>query len=151
MHLRRCFLTTFVFLYCVSFLPAQEQPGATDKQQIEQTLTAQAAAWNKGDLEGFMAGYAKIPTLRFATGNTVTYGWQETLDRYKERYPDRSAMGALTFSDLDITMLSPESALVFGRWRLKRDDGEPSGLFTLLWRKTDAGWRIVADHTSAGS
>ena len=98
-----------------------------------------------------MQGYARIPTLRFASGGTVTYGWQQTLDRYKQRYPDRAAMGTLVFSDLDITILSPDCALVFGRWRLKTEKGEPNGLFTLLWRKTEAGWRIVADHTSAAS
>ena len=95
-----------------------------------------------------MEGYAKIPTLRFASGGTVTYGWQETRDRYKQRYADRAAMGTLTFSDLDTTILSPDAALVFGRWKLKTEKGEPHGLFTLLFHKTDAGWRIVADHTS---
>ncbi len=121
------------------------------RQQIEQTLAAQAAAWNRGDIDGFMAGYDKSAALRFASGGNVTHGWQETLDRYKQHYPDRTAMGALTFSDLDITTLAPDAALVFGRWRLKTDRGEPNGLFTLLFRRTDAGWRIVADHTSAAA
>ena len=151
MHLPRCLLATLVCLCLASPLPAQTQPAPTDRQQIEQTLTEQAAAWNRGDLESFMAGYAKIPTLRFASGGKVTYGWQETLDHYKERYPDRAAMGTLTFSDLDITLLSPDAALVFGRWRLQTERGEPNGLFTLLWRKTETGWHIVADHTSAAS
>ncbi len=79
----------------------------------------------------------------------MTRGWQETLDRYKQRYPDRAAMGSLTFSDLDITVVSADAAVVFGRWRLITAKGEPNGLFTLLFRRTDAGWRIVADHTSA--
>lgn len=128
---------------------AAEPAPASDKAQIEQVLTTQADAWNRGDLDGFMAGYAKLPTLRFATGGTVTYGWQETLARYKQRYPDRAAMGSLTFSDLDVNVLAPDAALVFGRWRLKNDQGEPNGLFTLLFRKNEAGWRVVADHTSA--
>ena len=98
-----------------------------------------------------MAGYAKTPALRFASGGAITYGWQETLDRYEQHYPDRAAMGTLTFSDLDITVLAPDAALVFGRWRLKTEQGEPNGLFTLLFRKSDAGWRIVADHTSAAA
>ena len=119
--------------------------------QIEQVLGEQAAAWNRGDIDAFMEGYAKIPALRFASGGDVTYGWQETLDRYKRRYPDRAAMGTLTFSGLDVTVCAPDAALVFGRWRLKTDAGEPNGLFTLFFRKTDAGWRIVADHTSAAA
>ena len=127
---------------------AQKPDPAAAKQQIEQVLAEQARAWNGGDLEHFMDGYARTPDLRFATGGTVTYGWQETLDRYKERYPDRAAMGTLTFSELDTTVLAADAAVVFGRWRLQTVRGEPHGLFTLLFRRTDAGWRIVADHTS---
>ena len=119
------------------------------KPQIEKILADQAAAWNRGDIDGFMEGYAKLPSLRFASEGTVTYGWQQTLDRYRQHYASRAAMGTLTFSDLDTNVLSPEAALVFGHWKLTTDHGTPNGLFTLLFRKTDAGWRIVADHTSA--
>ncbi len=128
---------------------ASAQEAAVPADEIKKVLADQSAAWNRGDLDAFMAGYANTPELRFASGGTVTRGWQETLARYKQRYADRAAMGALTFSDLDVTVLAPDAALVFGRWRLKNDRGEPNGLFTLLFRKTGAGWRIVADHTSA--
>ena len=122
---------------------------ATERAGIEAVLRAQADVWNRGDIDGFMEGYAKIPELRFASGGTVTRGWQETLERYHQHYPDRAAMGTLAFSELETTVLSTDAALVFGRWRLKTDHGEPNGLFTLLFRRTPAGWRIVADHTSA--
>ena len=149
MNLPRFLLLACACLCLPAFSPAQETTDA--KPQIEQVLADQAAAWNRGDIDAFMAGYARIPNLRFASGGTVTYGWQETLDRYKQHYPDRAAMGALTFSDLDVTVLAPDAALVFGRWRLKTGKGEPNGLFTLLFRKTEAGWRVVADHTSAAA
>ena len=129
---------------CLLASPLRAQDAA-----IKQVLSDQSAAWNRGDLDAFMEGYAKTPDLRFASGGAVTKGWQETLARYKGRYADRAAMGTLAFSDLDVTILAPDTALVFGRWRLKNDKGEPNGLFTLLFRKTDGGWRIVADHTSA--
>ena len=129
---------------CLAASPLRAQDSV-----IKQVLADQAAAWNRGDLDAFMEGYVKTPELRFASGSTVTKGWQETLARYKKRYADRAAMGTLTFSDLDVTVLAPDAALVFGRWHLKNDQGEPNGLFTLLFRQTDAGWRIVADHTSA--
>ena len=138
-------LTLFWVILAASPLRAQEGAEAS----VKQVLADQAAAWNRGDIDAFMEGYAKSPELRFASGGTVTKGWQETLERYKQRYADRAAMGTLTFSELDVTVLAPDAALVFGRWRLQNDKGEPNGLFTLLFRKTDAGWRIVADHTSA--
>ena len=99
---------------------AANQPETDARQQIQQIIADQAAAWNKGDLDAFMAGYAELPDLRFASGGTVTYGWQETLDRYKQHYPDRAAMGALTFSDLDIEVLAPDAALAL--WTLEIDD-----------------------------
>ena len=147
---RRLFLIVCCFcIYTFQRVHGQDAPGENSKAQIEQVLKTQADAWNAGNIEAFMAGYAKEPSLRFASGGSVTYGWQETLERYKQHYPDRAAMGTLTFSDLDTTVLSAEAAVVFGRWRLKTDQGEPKGLFTLLFRKREGNWRIVADHTSA--
>ena len=70
-------------------------------------------------------------------------------NRYKAHYPDRAAMGTLVFSDLEVTVLAPDAAVAFGRWRLKTAQGEPNGLFTLVFRQGADGWHIVADHTSA--
>ena len=143
-------LLAAIFAFCLIGSAAAEKPDAKDaKEQIEAVLADQAKAWNAGDVEHFMEGYTKTLELRFASGGTVTRGWQETLDRYKQRYPDRATMGVLIFSQLETTVLSPDAAVVFGRWRLKTEKGEPNGLFTLIFRRTEAGWRIVADHTSA--
>ena len=119
--------------------------------EILPLLTAQTAAWNRGDIDGFMQTYAAIDELRFASGDSVTYGWKPTLARYKQRYPDRAAMGTLTFRDLTVTALSADAALVFGHWQLTRAKDTPHGLFTLLVRRTPEGWRIFADHTSAAT
>ena len=116
---------------------------------IRAVLDTQAAAWNRGDIEGYMDGYDRSPKTEFVGGDTINRGWQSVLDRYKQRYDTREKMGFLTFSDLEITVLSKDAALVLGRWRLKRTNDEPHGTFTLLFRKTKAGWRIVHDHTSS--
>ncbi|MDB6094289.1 MAG: hypothetical protein JWM32_1851 [Verrucomicrobia bacterium] len=117
--------------------------------EILQVLSIQADAWNRGDIDGFMKTYAQTPELRFASGAAVTYGWKPTLERYKQRYPDRAAMGTLAFSELVVTELSADAAVVFGHWQLTRAKDTPHGLFTLLVRRTADGWRIFADHTSA--
>ena len=85
----------------------------------------------------------------FVSSDNISRGWQTVLDRYKRNYNTRDKMGVLTFSDLEITMLSKDAALVLGRWRLKRVNDEPHGTFTLLFRKTKSGWRIVHDHSSS--
>jgi ketosteroid isomerase-like protein len=125
--------------------------GAKDSEAtaIRGVLDAQAAAWNRGDVEGYMDGYDRSPKTEFVGGDSITRGWQQVLDRYKQKYDTREKMGTLTFTDLEINILSSDAALVLGRWRLKRANDEPHGTFTLLFRKTKAGWRIVHDHSSS--
>ena len=116
---------------------------------IKAVMDAQAAAWNRGDLEGYMDGYDRSSNTEFVGGDTITRGWQTVLDRYRKNYSSREKMGVLTFSDLEITILSKDAALVLGRWHLKRANDDPHGTFSLLFRKTKAGWRIVHDHSSS--
>jgi uncharacterized protein (TIGR02246 family) len=118
------------------------------EREIRALLEAQTEAWNRGDLEAFMETYWDSPHTAYLGSRGVIRGWQEVLDRYRRTYPDRNAMGKTTFSDLEITMLSPESALVVGRWQLEREDDRPGGVFTLVVRKFPEGWRIIHDHTS---
>ena len=125
------------------------QQDTTAKTAVRAVLEAQAAAWNRGDIEGYMDGYDRSPKTEFVGGDSITRGWQEVLDRYKKRYDTREKMGTLAFSDLEITMIGKDAALVLGRWRLKRASDEPHGTFTLLFRKTKSGWRVVHDHSSS--
>jgi uncharacterized protein (TIGR02246 family) len=134
---------------------AQERKPAdpkADEAAIRKVLADQDAAWNKGDLEGFMAGYWKSPELTFISGNNKTKGWDATLERYKKRYQgEGKEMGKLTFSELDVEMLGPDAALVRGRFTLElmKEKEKPTGLFTLVFRRFPEGWRIVHDHTSS--
>ena len=124
---------------------------ADDEAAIRAVLQQQVEAWNRGDIDAFMDGYARTDSLRFASGGTVHTGWQATLDRYHRTYPDRAAMGTLTFDLRAVRVLSAQWAVVFGGYQLERAEDRPSGLFTLLFEKRPEGWRIVHDHTSAGS
>lgn len=129
--------------------PAQPSVPADDEAAIRAVLAAQAEAWNRGDLDAFMAGYWRDEGLRFASGNSVRRGWQATLDGYRRRYASPAAMGRLHFTELEIEATGPDAALVFGRWSPIRAQGHPRGLFTLLMRRMADGWKITRDHTSA--
>ena len=119
--------------------------------QIRSILSAQQDAWNRGDIDGFMNGYARSESTIFISEDTLRRGWETVRDRYKKKYSDRGKMGTLTFSDLEITSLSPDSAVVLGRWRLERANDRPHGRFTLIFKRLPEGWRIVHDHTSAAA
>ena len=142
-------LLTVIASVAASALAQNNSKNQKSIAAIRAVLDAQAAAWNRGDIEGYMDGYARSPDTVFVSGDRVTRGWQTVLERYKKTYNTREKMGTLTFSDLEITVLSKESALVLGRWHLQRANDEPHGTFTLLFRKTKAGWRIVHDHSSS--
>lgn len=144
-------------LFCIIFVAATISvfPQTRDqktKNSIRQVMDTQVKAWNAGDIDGFMKGYWNSPELKFVSGDNVTKGWQPTLDRYKKSYDSKAKMGVLTFADLDINVLSKDSAVVLGSWNLDREvDGKkdnPHGKFTLIFRKFKDGWKIVHDHTS---
>ena len=122
---------------------APDEPAA-----IRAVIDNQAAAWNHGDIDAFMTGYARSPETTFVSGDEVTHDWQTVHDHYAKKYDSREKMGTLTFSDLTITLLCDDAAIVVGSWRLQRKDDQPHGKFTLLFRKLPEGWRIVLDHTS---
>ncbi len=120
-----------------------------DGQQIQSKLDAQVLAWNEGKIDDFMKAYWNSDSLMFISSNGITYGYQSTLQGYYKRYPDRDAMGQLTFTILKINRISNGSYFVIGKWFLKREKkGDVGGHFTLLWKKINGEWVIVTDHTS---
>lgn len=126
---------------------AQNTPAAT---RIRSILMAQQEAWNRGDIAAFMTGYWNSPELAFI-GKSIARGWQATMERYRREYPNRAAMGTLTFSELEVHEVGADAAWVFGRFALARTaegGGAASGKFTLVLQRLAGEWKIVLDHTS---
>ncbi len=147
--MKKLFLCISLILLSVNVSFTQMEKQKTKiADDIRNVMNEQTAAWNRGDIEGFMQGYWNSPKLAFVSGANVTKGWQPTLDRYKKNYDSRAKMGALTFSDLEVDVLSKDAAVVLGSWSLQRESDNPHGKFTLIFRKFKDGWKIVHDHTS---
>jgi len=146
-------LAGIVLMLCISATFADGQTTGVDieKAAVERVLVTQQDAWNRHDLDGFMAGYWNSPELTFFSGAKETSGWQATLDRYRATYTSPGhEMGKLEFSGLRIVTLGPDAAFVRGAWHLTMPDGKtPHGVFTLVFRKFGDAWKIVHDHTSA--
>lgn len=137
-----------VLLSIAGAAQSKDQPS---QSAVEQVLRTQQDAWNRHDLDGFMAGYWNSPDLTFFSGGTERHGWQATMDRYKATYQSPGhEMGKLDFSNLRVEPLGETAAFVRGEWHLTMSDGKtPHGLFTLVFRKFPEGWKIIHDHTSA--
>ncbi|EHQ26696.1 YybH family protein [Mucilaginibacter paludis] len=137
-----------LFLFCLLLICFSCCFAQRDKQAILKVLDTQSHAWNRGDIDAFMQGYWKSDSLLFVGKTGPNYGWQTTLDHYKKGYPDKAAMGELTFHILKVDLLDATNAFVLGGWNLKREKDSPGGFFTLWFRKIKGEWKIVCDHTS---
>jgi len=145
----RTLIAGIAVLLIVTLDTSAQDSNAQIKAAVRDVLVRQQDAWNRGDIDGFMNGYARSASTVFVSEEEVRRGWETVRDRYRIRYSDRAKMGALSFSDIEVTMLSPDAAVVLGRWRLKRANDEPHGRFTLIFKHVPEGWRIIHDHTSA--
>jgi hypothetical protein len=117
-------------------------------ETVKSLMNKQQEAWNQFNIEGFMEHYWKSDSLKFIGHNGLTYGWQKTLDNYKKSYPNADAMGQLVFDINSAELLGKTSVYVIGKWTLHKKDKDVGGYFTLLWKKINNKWVIVADHTS---
>lgn len=125
--------------------------GDSREQEIRAVIQAQQDAWNHGDIDAFMNGYWRSEQTLFVSGDDVTRGWKTVNERYKAKYSDHEKMGTLTFSDLEIRVLTDDAAVALGHWQLARKKDNPRGRFTLIFRRVPEGWRIIHDHTSAAA
>jgi len=132
----------------VPLLGTPDKGRDADTRAINDVLSAQQAAWNRGDVDAFLVGYWRSPELTFSGSSGVSRGWDGVLARYKKSYPDRAAMGQLDFSGLEFRFLGADAALVLGQWHLQREGGDIGGVFSLVWQKFPEGWKIIHDHTS---
>jgi ketosteroid isomerase-like protein len=130
---------------------------ANDEAAIRAVLDAQAADWNRADVTAFMAGYEDSAETTFVGATSIQKGFQPILERYKKNYVGHEQMGTLTFNDLHIRLLPTgagvtEYAVVTGHFHLERTAKgaatKDEGIFSLVWHKGPAGWKIVLDHTA---
>lgn len=121
------------------------------KKSILSIMKIQEDNWNKGDIEAYMAGYWNSDSLLFIGGTGPQYGWKKTLDRYLKSYPNKDAMGHLTFETIRFNFLPPKNAQISGKWFLKREEGDLSGYYSLLWEMKNGEWKIIYDHSSSSN
>ena len=148
--LMRDFVLLLGVMAALAVLGIGQDASDAGRVAIRRVMEEQQSAWNRQDLEGFMAGYWNSPELTFFSGAHESKGWQAAFDRYKKNYQGAGhEMGKLEFANLRIEVLGPDAAFVRGEFHLTMSDGRtPHGLFTLVFRKFPEGWKIVHDHSA---
>ena len=145
-------LFLFALTTCLATL-AQSTPLKTASQvelDVIKVLLKQEAAWNRGDIDSFAEGYKNSPDILFIN-NQIQRGYSGMLDAYHHNYPTKEAMGQLTFSELEVHQIDEKVAVCIGKYHLdraKKAGGNAEGLFSLIFEKTENGWKIVVDHTT---
>ena len=141
---RVIFLMIIAVLVCSCSTSNTEE----DKNAILESMKQSQDYWNSGDLDGFMHNYWKSDSLKFIGKSGITYGWQGSLDRYKNSYPDKSKQGTLTFDFLHLEAVGQGNYFQVGKYTQIRETDTLSGHFSLLWKKIDGEWKIIVDHSS---
>lgn len=138
-----------VLLCLIAFFNVNAQSTENqDKKSIEKILKKQRIAWSKNNIEEYMEGYWKSDSLKFYGKNGVTYGWDNTLERYKKAYPTKDHTGTLSFKINDISKINDGAYFVLGEFHLKRNVGNATGIFMIIFKKINGKWKIIADTTS---
>ena len=137
-----------LFIFLIPVFSTVSFAQSKDEIAIKNLMQTQENAWNNGQLENFMQAYWKTDSLMFIGKSGITYGWQKTLNNYKKGYPDTAVMGKLTFTLIQIKPLAVDYYFIVGKWHLQRSIGNLEGHFTLLFKKINSEWVIVADHSS---
>ena len=119
-----------------------------DTEAIEKILKKQALAWSDNNIEKFMEGYWKSDSLKFYGSNGITYGWENTLERYKKAYPTKNHTGKLSFKINNISKISSKAYYLMGEYHLKREVGNAHGIFMIIFKKINGQWKIIADTSS---
>jgi ketosteroid isomerase-like protein len=140
--MRSILLMVFIFNTCIVFSQKRD-----DVKTVIESMKIQETAWNNADIAGFMRYYWNSDSLKFIGSKGITYGWKKTYDNYVKGYPTKDAMGILKFTIKEATQLSETSIYIIGQWDLTKEK-PAGGYFTLLWKKINNEWVIVADHTS---
>ena len=144
-------LSLLLLVACAASPPVRRF-AAMDTAAVTKVIEDQAAAWNRGDLAGYMAGYAKTNTLVFTSSGKVRMGWDEAFAHYQKRYAtDPKAMGHLVFGITRVDAVGADAAVVLGTWKLTQSEHPGEGVFTLVFERRPEGWRIIHDHTSSSA
>ncbi len=138
-----------IFLYSLNgYTQEKKSTYETSKKEITTMMLQQANDWSNGDIEAFMEGYIKSDSLKFVGSRGLTYGWKNTLENYKKGYPTKEHTGTLTFKLLDFDQLANDVFLVIGEFHLKRTVGDADGMFSIILKRINGEWKIIADHSS---
>lgn len=136
----------FVSFICVVVFALHAEAQGTKAAAIIAAMNNSADEWNKGDLEDFMKMYTDSSTMMYPTGPV---GLSSIRELYETKYFNgKMPKQSLFYSDMKVTMLGANYALLTGKFTLKGGNlPEHSGVYSLVMVLTKHGWKILHDHS----
>lgn len=147
----RCFISlTFVLTLCVPTHGAAQNSDplfTATRQQLDvvKIILRQRDAWNNGNLDAYLSEYKDAPDTQ-AVLATLVRGLENIRAAYRANFPNKEAMGTLDDSEVEVRALGANYALATGKYHLTRSrkaGGDAAGVFTELFEKTPAGWKVI--------
>ncbi|MXW66684.1 MAG: nuclear transport factor 2 family protein [Gemmatimonadales bacterium] len=128
--------------------PAPDE-GPDLAEQVASLLDRQAAAWNGGDLDGFMSAYSPSPTTTYIGSTGLIEGYDGIRERYAPGFAQGAARDSLRFEGLRVREVDERVGVATARYVLEREGAVTStGPFTLVLLNVEGAWLIVHDQSA---
>jgi len=127
---------------------------AANSAEIRALLRASMQAWNRDDLDAYLAAYTDDPTLSYIGSGGKVSGKPALRARLMEsNFSSAGEPDDLAFDQIEVAFLGPGQALVTGRWTTYQPgfDSQPvtgQGMFSMVMQLEAVGWRITHEHSS---
>lgn len=144
MKVKIAILIMLIFSTITSVATAANDNTTLIKASLQQFVTD----WNNGNMNAAMNIYKEGEDTLLISDKMIK-GSKNINQFWHDSYPTQASMGKMAFSDIEIKLLSAHYALAIGNWALQvPSEKNTGGIFSVLFEKTNHGWKSTVDHTT---
>ena len=117
-------------------------------REVTTMLATSATAWNRGNLDAFMADYLPGQRTSYVTSRGLVHDPARIREHYAPRFAPGGVRDSLSFENVDVDPLAPNVVHVIAWYVLSRGDSTVArGPTSLVMLRQDGRLRIVHDHS----
>lgn len=107
-----------------------------------------SADWNQGDMAAYLAAYRPDDGIAVLFRDQIVAGFAELEQLFTTTWTTEEAMGDFDTDGVVVRLIGPDLAIAKGQFEHQFPAEKVVGVFSHTWQKTDAGWKIIHEHTS---